>query len=107
VLRGAGNLVLPANLTIDTNYKKEHMPDEIEDAELVEEQDDVEGTGEVELTVEEKIYNLTISLHDLKNKKKISNKIFSDEIKEINKEIEDLLKAEENAPAQPEPKENE
>jgi uncharacterized membrane protein YfhO len=45
----------------------------------------------VETTKEEKVFQLTVELHDTKQLKKDSNKAYNEEIKRIQEEIDELL----------------
>jgi len=47
------------------------------------------------ITTEEKVYNLTKDLEDMKQRKKAFNKAYSEEIKRIQSEIKDLILPEE------------
>lgn len=49
-------------------------------------------TKPVELSKEEKVFNLTVELIETKRLKKDSAKGFNDEIKRLQEEIEDILK---------------
>jgi len=49
------------------------------------------GTKIAEATKEEKVFQLTVELHDTKQLKKDSNKGYNEEIKRIQAEIDELL----------------